>query len=116
MGDLKHLLKHFAKYKWAVIGGVVCLLFVDGMQLIIPRIIKRAVDDLTYSVSAHSNLLSVRTPHRRTRRGDSGAQVLLALLHHRDVAAHRRGHPERPLQPPAAAVRQVLLARTRPAT
>lgn len=58
MGNLKQLLKHFARYKWAVVGGVVCLLFVDGMQLIIPRIIKRAVDDLTYSDVAHSNLLS----------------------------------------------------------
>ena len=57
MGNLKHLLKHFARYKWAVVGGVVCLLFVDGMQLLIPRIIKRVVDDLTYSSDAHSNLL-----------------------------------------------------------
>ncbi|MEA3409131.1 MAG: ABC transporter ATP-binding protein [Candidatus Eisenbacteria bacterium] len=57
MGNLKHLLKHFARYKWAVVGGVICLLFVDGMQLIIPRIIKRAVDDLTYSSAAHANLL-----------------------------------------------------------
>ncbi len=47
MGSLKSLLKHFAKYKWAVVVGVVSLLVVDGMQLIIPRIIKRAVDDLT---------------------------------------------------------------------
>ncbi len=58
MGNLKHLLKHFARYKWAVVGGVICLLWVDGMQLIIPRIIKRAVDDLTYSGAAHTNLLS----------------------------------------------------------
>ncbi|MCK4679713.1 ATP-binding cassette domain-containing protein, partial [bacterium] len=57
MGNLKHLLKHFARYKWAVVGGVICLLWVDGMQLIIPRIIKRAVDDLTYSGAAHTNLL-----------------------------------------------------------
>ncbi|MFH1688793.1 MAG: ABC transporter ATP-binding protein [Candidatus Eisenbacteria bacterium] len=58
MGNLKHLLKHFAKYKWAVVAGVVCLLFVDGMQLIIPRIIKRAVDDLTYLGAGNANLLS----------------------------------------------------------
>jgi len=58
MGNLKHLLKHFARYKWAVVGGVICLLFVDGMQLIIPRIIKRAVDDLTYSGAADTHLLS----------------------------------------------------------
>ncbi|MCK4510872.1 ABC transporter ATP-binding protein, partial [bacterium] len=58
MGNLKHLLKHFARYKWAVVGGVVCLLCVDGMQLVIPRIIKRAVDDLTYASAAHSNLMA----------------------------------------------------------
>ncbi len=58
MGNLKYLLKHFARYKWAVVGGVVCLLCVDGMQLIIPRIIKRAVDDLTYASAARSNLMT----------------------------------------------------------
>jgi ATP-binding cassette subfamily B protein len=47
MGSLKSLLKHFAKYKWAVVVGLASLLVVDGMQLLIPRIIKRAVDDLT---------------------------------------------------------------------
>ena len=45
--SLKSLLKHFARYRWAVAAGMVCLLVVDGMQLVIPRIIKRAVDDLT---------------------------------------------------------------------
>jgi ATP-binding cassette subfamily B multidrug efflux pump len=58
MGNLRHLLKHFARYKLAVASGVVCLLFVDGMQLVIPRIIKRAVDDLTYSEAVGSRLLT----------------------------------------------------------
>jgi len=57
MGNLRYLLKHFARYKWAVIAGVVCLLFVDGMQLVIPRIIKGAVDDLTYSTAARTSML-----------------------------------------------------------
>jgi len=47
MGSLRGILKRFAKYKWAVAVGIVSLLIVDGMQLVIPRIIKRAVDDLT---------------------------------------------------------------------
>ncbi len=47
MGSLRGILKRFAKYKWAVVVGIVSLLIVDGMQLVIPRIIKRAVDDLT---------------------------------------------------------------------
>jgi len=58
MGNLRHLLKHFARYKWSVVAGVVCLLFVDAMQLVIPRIIKRAVDDLTYTAAAASDLLT----------------------------------------------------------
>ena len=45
--NLKTLVGHFRKYKAAVAVGLVCLLAVDGMQLIIPRIIKSAVDDLT---------------------------------------------------------------------
>jgi ATP-binding cassette subfamily B protein len=57
MGNLRHLIKHFARYKWAVLAGIICLLFVDAMQLIIPRIIKRAVDDLTYSPDAGADLL-----------------------------------------------------------
>ena len=57
MRNLRHLLKHFARYKWAVAAGVFCLLFVDGMQLVIPRIIKSAVDDLTYSEAAGAGFL-----------------------------------------------------------
>jgi ATP-binding cassette subfamily B protein len=48
MGNLRYLLRHFARYKWAVAAGLLCLLIVDAMQLVIPRIIKRAVDELTY--------------------------------------------------------------------
>jgi ATP-binding cassette subfamily B multidrug efflux pump len=47
MGSLKTLLKHFRRYKGAVAVGILCLLAVDGMQLVIPRFIKSAVDDLT---------------------------------------------------------------------
>ncbi len=45
--NLKTLIGHFTQYRAAVALGLVCLLSVDGMQLFIPRIIKRAVDDLT---------------------------------------------------------------------
>lgn len=57
MGNLKYLLKHFARYKWAVVAGLLCLLVVDAMQLVIPRIIKRAVDELTYAGIEQTNLL-----------------------------------------------------------
>jgi ATP-binding cassette subfamily B multidrug efflux pump len=57
LGNLRGLLRHFARYKWAVIVGVVALLAVDGMQLVIPRIIKRAVDDLTAGGILRSDLV-----------------------------------------------------------
>jgi ABC-type multidrug transport system fused ATPase/permease subunit len=41
LGNLKSILKHFARYRRAVIIGVLSLLFVDGLQLLIPRIIKK---------------------------------------------------------------------------
>ncbi|MFH1502548.1 MAG: ABC transporter ATP-binding protein [Candidatus Eisenbacteria bacterium] len=47
LGNLKTLVGHFASYRAPVALGLACLLTVDGMQLVIPRIIKRAVDGLT---------------------------------------------------------------------
>jgi ATP-binding cassette subfamily B protein len=57
MGNLRYLLRHFVRYKWAVAAGLLCLLIVDGMQLVIPRIIKRAVDQLTYVGIEQTDLL-----------------------------------------------------------
>ena len=56
LGNLRSVLRHFARYKWAVVAGVIALLAVDAMQLVIPRIIKRAVDDLTAGGIARSDL------------------------------------------------------------
>jgi ATP-binding cassette subfamily B protein len=47
VGSLRSILSRFGKYRWAVVVGIAALLVVDGMQLVIPRIIKRAVDGLT---------------------------------------------------------------------
>ncbi|MCD4690942.1 ABC transporter ATP-binding protein/permease [bacterium] len=57
MGNLRGLFARFAKYRWAVILGLASLLVVDGMQLVIPRIIKWAVDDLTSGTASASNLM-----------------------------------------------------------
>jgi ATP-binding cassette subfamily B multidrug efflux pump len=57
LGNLKSVLRHFARYKWAVVVGVLALLVVDAMQLIIPRIIKRAVDDLTAGGIVRADLI-----------------------------------------------------------
>jgi len=56
MGSIRVILRRFARYKWAVAVGIFCLLIVDGMQLVIPRIIKSAVDDLTSGEMAHAGL------------------------------------------------------------
>jgi ATP-binding cassette subfamily B multidrug efflux pump len=55
--NLRTLVKHFSRYRRAVAVGIVCLLTVDGMQLIIPRIIKTAVDDLTAGGIGRSDLV-----------------------------------------------------------
>ncbi len=47
-----HIIKpYFIKHRWMLIMGTLCLMAVDVLQLLIPRVIKWAVDDLTaYSV------------------------------------------------------------------
>jgi ATP-binding cassette subfamily B protein len=43
-----HLIKpYFIKHRWSIIAGTLCLMMVDTLQLLIPRVIKWAVDDLT---------------------------------------------------------------------
>jgi ATP-binding cassette subfamily B protein len=38
---------HFIKNRYAIATGLLCLIAVDFLQLVIPRIIKKAVDDIT---------------------------------------------------------------------
>jgi len=47
MRGFTRILRHFAKYRRTVALGIIALLVVDGLQLIIPRIIKRVIDGLT---------------------------------------------------------------------
>jgi ATP-binding cassette, subfamily B, multidrug efflux pump len=47
MKPLDHLKPYFRERRWYVVAGVVCLMVVDFLQLLIPRIIKWSVDDLT---------------------------------------------------------------------
>jgi ATP-binding cassette subfamily B protein len=47
MRSFKTLIPYFKRHKWRVLIGFLCLIGVDGMQLLIPRVIKWAVDDLT---------------------------------------------------------------------
>ncbi|MCF8045440.1 MAG: ABC transporter ATP-binding protein/permease [Desulfarculaceae bacterium] len=43
---MKLLIPYFKKHIWHIIGGVLCMIVVDGLQLVIPEIIKRSVDML----------------------------------------------------------------------
>jgi ATP-binding cassette subfamily B protein len=56
VGNLRSILKHFAPYRRAVIIGLASLLVVDGLQLLIPRIIKQAVDGLTAGTATGGDL------------------------------------------------------------
>jgi ATP-binding cassette subfamily B protein len=51
------IFERFSGYRKAVVWGVLALLLVDGLQLVIPRIIKSAVDDLTAGTGARGELL-----------------------------------------------------------
>ena len=47
MKSFQIILPYFRKNRWAIAGGIACLIIVDFLQLVIPRVIKWAVDDLT---------------------------------------------------------------------
>ncbi len=57
MGSIRGFLTRLAKYRWTVLIGLATLLVVDGMQLVIPRIIKWAVDDLTSGAARSDDLV-----------------------------------------------------------
>jgi ATP-binding cassette subfamily B protein len=47
MGSFRTLKNYFIRYKWHLIAGLATLLVVDGLQLIVPQVIRWAIDDLT---------------------------------------------------------------------
>jgi ATP-binding cassette subfamily B protein len=47
MGNFRTLKGYFVQHRWRLLAGLVTLLVVDGLQLIIPQVIKWAIDDLT---------------------------------------------------------------------
>ena len=52
MKSFQLILPYFRKNRLTIISGIACLILVDFLQLIIPRIIKWAIDDLTtFSIS-----------------------------------------------------------------
>ncbi len=47
MGNFRTLKGYFVQHRWRLLIGLSTLLVVDGLQLIIPQVIKLAIDDLT---------------------------------------------------------------------
>ena len=47
MKSFKTLQKDFIENRWRISIGLIALLIVDVLQLLIPRVIKYAIDDLT---------------------------------------------------------------------
>ncbi|MBN2544036.1 ABC transporter ATP-binding protein [bacterium] len=58
MKTFKRLFKYFRKYKWYYFLGFVCLIGVDGLQVIVPKyILKPAINNMVYGVATPSGLL-----------------------------------------------------------
>ncbi len=57
MKNLLALKEYFFEHKWKLAVGVFSLVIVDGLQLIVPRVIKWAIDDLTRGGISRSHLI-----------------------------------------------------------
>ncbi len=57
MGNFRTLKIYFVRYRWHLIAGLATLLVVDGLQLIIPQVIRWAIDDLTRGGIVRADLI-----------------------------------------------------------
>jgi ATP-binding cassette subfamily B multidrug efflux pump len=57
MGNFRTLRGYLVQYRWRLLIGLVALLVVDGLQLIIPQVIKGAIDDLTKGGIVRTDLI-----------------------------------------------------------
>ena len=57
MGSFKSLRKDFYDNRWRLATGLLALLVVDVLQLLIPRVVKHVIDDLTLGTATPSGLL-----------------------------------------------------------
>src|SRR5579863_8175395 len=53
---LRPLLPYVKRYKWAYLGGAVCVLFTNSTSILFPQVIGRAADDLHTGVTHHKLL------------------------------------------------------------
>jgi ATP-binding cassette subfamily B multidrug efflux pump len=54
---LRPLLPYVKRYKWAYLGGAVCVLFTNSTSILFPPVIGRAADDLHTGVTSHKLML-----------------------------------------------------------
>ncbi len=57
MGSFKSLRRDFYDNRWRLATGLLALLVVDVLQLLIPRVVKHVIDDLTLGTATPSGLL-----------------------------------------------------------
>jgi len=57
MRNLLALKDYFIEHKWKLAIGIFSLMIVDGLQLIIPRVIKWVIDDLTWGGISRSHMI-----------------------------------------------------------
>jgi ATP-binding cassette subfamily B multidrug efflux pump len=57
MGNFGTLKGYFIRHRWRLIAGLATLLVVDGLQLIIPQVIKWTIDDLTRGGIVQADLI-----------------------------------------------------------
>jgi len=57
MGNFRTLKSYFVQHRWRLVIGLATLLVVDGLQLIIPQVIKWTIDDLTRGGIVRADLI-----------------------------------------------------------
>mgnify|MGYP005834063457 CR=1 FL=1 len=57
MGKFRTLKPYFYENRWRLLVGLLALLIVDFLQLLVPRVIRRVVDGLTYGTASSELLL-----------------------------------------------------------
>ena len=55
--DFKPLKEYFVSNRWHVVAGLISLLLVDLLQVLIPQVIKKAIDSLTYNAATSAILI-----------------------------------------------------------
>jgi ATP-binding cassette, subfamily B, multidrug efflux pump len=55
--NLRPLLPYLKKYRWGFVLGMVCVVLNNGIWVLFPQVIRRAVDDLDFGVTRHKLMI-----------------------------------------------------------